>query len=338
MARSGTVAGRPLVRTRKLRDKARLAIPPPVRSPIRPTPEQLAPLSRMERVAFRVADVLARPELSALSGAYNTVSMGALIWSCGGRRFHVKGLEHVAALGPKDSVLLVANHRSFFDFFSITAILYWRTRLTRRIFFPVRGTFFYDHPLGPAVNLAMSGMRMFPPVMRDASKKIFNQYSVERCIDELNRDDIGTVMGIHPEGTRNKGPDPYALLPAQLGVGRIALGARRAKVIPVFVLGMGQSIASEMRKNAFAPGDHRIDMYFGEPVDFEDLRPSAHQRATQKRAAVRCLDAIKALAEEQRKASGGWVPLSPEEAAPASHERAREGDRAESLAHASGES
>lgn len=310
--------------TRKLRDAAALAIPPLVRPPLRPTPEQLAPLSRMERIAFRVADALARPELSAFSGAYNTVTMGALIWSCGGRRFQVKGLEVFDGLGPKDSVLLVANHRSFFDFFSITAILYWRTRLTRRIFFPVRGTFFYDHPLGPAVNMAMSGMRMFPPVMRDAQKRIFNQYSVERCIDELERDDIGTLMGIHPEGTRNKGPDPYALLPAQLGVGRIALGARRAKVVPVFVLGMGQSILGEMKMNALAPEQHRIDMCFGAPIDFSDLWATAHQRGTQKKAAVRCLDAIAALGEEQRRASSGWAPLPPEdEAQPASVLRAR---------------
>lgn len=290
-------------------------------APLRPTSEQLAPLGRMERLAFRIADGMSRPELSPLSGAYNTLTMGALIWSCGGRRFVVKGLEHVTGLGPEDSVLLVANHRSFFDFFSITAILYWRTRVTRRIFFPVRGTFFYDHPLGPAVNLAMSGMRMFPPVMRDPSKRAWNLYSVERCIDELNREDIGTVMGIHPEGTRNKGPDPYELLPPQIGVGRIALGARRAKVIPVFVLGMGQSIVTEMRKNAFAPAENRIDMYFGAPIDFEDLRPRAAHRATHKAAAVRCLDGIRALADAQRRDNG----IDEVDEAPASGARARAG-------------
>ena len=49
--------------------------------------------------------------------------------------------------------------------------------------------------------------------------------AVARCIEELNREDIGTVMGLHPEGTRGKGADPYTFLPAQPGVGRIALGA-----------------------------------------------------------------------------------------------------------------
>ncbi|MDB4939061.1 MAG: hypothetical protein JWP87_6033, partial [Labilithrix sp.] len=195
---------------------------------VRPTPEQLAPLTRFERAAFRIADVLAAPKLTPLSANWNSVVMGALIYSCGSRRFHIHGLENLAPFGKKDSILLVANHRSFFDFFTITALLYWRTKLTKRIFFPVRQNFFYDHPLGPAVNFAMSGMRMFPPVMRDKEKKAFNTYSVARCIEELNRPEIGTVLGIHPEGSRNKGDDHYAFLPAQPGVGRVALGATRA--------------------------------------------------------------------------------------------------------------
>lgn len=268
---------------------------------MRPTTEQLSSLTPLERTAFKLADALAHPRLSALSSGYNSVVMGALIWSCGGRRFNIRGLEHIATLGKKASVLLVANHRSFFDFFSITAILYWRTNLTKRIFFPVRQNFFYDHPLGPPVNLAMSGMRMFPPVMRDPAKKAFNQYSVQRCVEELNRQDVGTVLGVHPEGTRNKGPDPYDLLPAKPGVGRIALEAHRARVIPVFVLGMGQSILGEMRANFARPDETRIDMYFGAPIAFDDLRPKAKMVTTQKRAADRCLDAIRELARRQRR-------------------------------------
>ncbi len=255
----------------------------------------------MERASFELADFFARPRLTPMSATWNSAFMGGLIYSCGGRRMNVQGLENLAPFGKKDSVLLVANHRSFFDFFSITAICYWRTKLTKRIFFPVRQTFFYTHPAGPLVNAVMSGMRMFPPVMREKDKKPFNNYVVSRCIDELNRDDIGTILGIHPEGTRNKGDDPYAFLPAQPGVGRIALGATRAHVIPVFALGMGQSIVGEMKKNALAPGDHPVDMYFGAPIQFDDLRPKANMLTTQKRAADRCIDAIKALAEKQRR-------------------------------------
>jgi 1-acyl-sn-glycerol-3-phosphate acyltransferase len=147
----------------------------------------------------------------------------------------------------------------------------------------------------------MSGMRMFPPIMRDRDKRSFNAYSVGRCVEELNRTDIGTVVGIHPEGTRNKGDDPYTFLPAQPGVGRIALAATRAHVIPVFVLGMGQSIAGEWRMNALSPEQHPVDVHFGPPIDFSDLRPKAQMPTAQKRAADRCLDAIKVLADAQRR-------------------------------------
>jgi 1-acyl-sn-glycerol-3-phosphate acyltransferase len=144
---------------------------------------------------------------------------------------------------------------------------------------------------------------MFPPVMRHKDKKPFNNYSVQRCIEELNREEIGTVLGIHPEGTRNKGDDPYAFLPAQPGVGRVALGATRAKVIPVFVLGMGQTIRGEWKMNFTTPAKYPVDVYFGDPLEFDDLRPKANMLTTQKKAADRCLDGIKALAERQRRAA-----------------------------------
>jgi len=291
---------------------------------VRPTPEQLSTLTPFERAAFKLADALSSPRLTPLSAGWNSVVMGALIYSCGGRRFHIQGLENLAGYGKKDSVLFVANHRSFFDFFTITALLYWRTNLTKRIFFPVRQNFFYDHPLGPAVNFAMSGMRMFPPVMRDKEKKPFNVYSVSRCIEELNRPDVGTVLGIHPEGTRNKGDDPYDFLPAQPGVGRIALGATRAHVIPVFALGMGQSIPGEWRMNFLAAEKHPVDVHFGKPIDFSDLQPKANMLTTQKRAADRCLDAIRALANEQRRAAAireGRDPDSVEGLAPSASAR-----------------
>jgi 1-acyl-sn-glycerol-3-phosphate acyltransferase len=183
----------------------------------------------------------------------------------------------------------------------------------------VREAFFYDHPLGPFVNFAMSGMRMFPPVMRAPEKRGFNNYVLARCIEELNREDIGTVLGMHPEGTRNKGPDPYAFLPAQPGVGRIALGATRAKVIPVFVLGMAQSIPGELKMNWGSPDEHPVDMYFGEPIDFSDLRPKANRLTTQKRAADRCLEAIRELGERQRRDAAVRAALDPRSGAPRAH-------------------
>lgn len=285
---------------------------------VRPTPEQLEGLSALERLSFRVADFLSKPALTPLSANWNSVVMGALIYSCSSRRLKVVGLENLAPFGKKDSILLVANHRSFFDFFTITALLYWRTRLSKRIFFPVRQKFFYDTPIGPLVNFAMSGMRMFPPIMREKEKKAFNNYSVNRCVEELNREDIGTVLGIHPEGTRNKNDDPYSFLPAQPGAGKVALAATRAKVIPVFALGMAQSIPGEWNKNLLHAAESPVDVYFGKPIDFEDLRPKANMVTAQKRAADRCLDAIKSLAMQQRRDAAIRDGRDPEELPPIS--------------------
>jgi 1-acyl-sn-glycerol-3-phosphate acyltransferase len=264
----------------------------------RPTPEQLASLSPMERVAFEIGDASARYG-TLWARAYNSVVLSGLVWASGGRRLHVHGVEHFAGMDEKSRVLLVANHRSFFDFFIVMGVTFWHTRLSRRIFFPVRGTFFYDHPLGPLVNGAMSAMRMFPPILREQSKRSFNTYSVERCVAELSVP--GTLVGIHPEGTRNKGPDPYALLPTQLGVGRIALEAEGAYVVPLFVLGMGNSLPKELVSNWTAADDHRIDVHVGAPIDFSDLRPAKDRPRTMKRAAERCMSAIQVLAEDNRK-------------------------------------
>ena len=270
---------------------------------MRPTPEQLALVNRTERVSFEIADFLAQHRLTPASEAYLSLVLGAIIFSCGSRRLDVRGIEHFAGLGKKDRVIIVANHRSFFDFFSITAILYWRTNLTKRIFFPTRSTFFYDHPAGPAVNLAMSAMRMFPPILRDKKKTSFNDFAIERLLEELKIP--GTIVGVHPEGTRNKNPDPYDLLPAQIGVGKLALNVDPGvKIFPAFVLGMGNSLPGELKMNVLEPTQHPIDLFFGAPIDFSDLRQKGGRLATYKKAADRCMDHIRVLAERQRRESG----------------------------------
>ncbi len=270
---------------------------------VRPTREQLEVLSRTERLALEIGDYMARPRFTRFSEVYLSVVMGSLIYSCCGRRLRIVGLDALEPTSRKDRVLLVANHRSFFDFYTITAVLFWRTKFPKRIFFPTRSTFFYDHPAGPLVNLSMSAMRMFPPILRDGSRGTFNNWAIDRCVAELNTP--GTIVGIHPEGTRNKSDDPYAFLPAQPGAGRLALCADpEVRVIPVFALGTGNSIASEMKKNITAPEDHPTSLYFGAPLDFADLRARGIRATTAKRAADRCLDAIRALAEQHRRDTG----------------------------------
>lgn len=263
---------------------------------MRPTREQLEPLTRNERLTFEIGNFLAKPALAPLSTAWTAAVTGGLIWASASKRLNVVGLSNVASFGKQDSLVVVANHRSFFDFFVISAILYWRTNLSKRMFYPTRGTFFYDHPLGTVVNLAMSAGRMFPPILREKEKRAFNKYALERCLDELAIP--GTILALHPEGTRNKGEDPYDLLPAQPGAGRLLLSGK--PTLPVFILGMTNSLGMELVHNWTNPGPNTIDVYFGPPVDVSDLLPKANTVRAQKLAADRSLDAIRALAEQQR--------------------------------------
>lgn len=274
----------------------------------RPTKEQLATLTPMERAAFEIGDFSSR-FLVVPSKAWNTVVMGAMLWATAGRRLRTHGLENLSKFRAPDRVLIVCNHRTFFDFFVITAIVYWRTKLSHRILFPVRSSFFYDNPIGPLINGAMAGMRMFPPVLRGESIKrraTFNEYSIQRSIEELAMP--GTVMGLHPEGTRNKSDDPYRLLRARGGVGRIALASPEAHIIPAFVLGMGNDLPKEFVNNALRPEETRIDAFFGPEVRLDDLRMLPQSPQTARRASERLVEAIGELAEAHRQMFQGGAP------------------------------
>ncbi|CAN5623318.1 hypothetical protein BH09MYX1_BH09MYX1_47730 [soil metagenome] len=278
-----------------------------MRSPMRfsrPTNEQLGSLSRMERVAYSIGDLTSR-HFTLGSAAYNSVVMSFLLWATASRRLRVHGLEHLSRFGKKDIVLVVANHRTFFDFFVVCAVTFWKTNMSRRILFPVRSNFFYDHPLGPMINVAMSGMTMFPPLLRNGGvhrRATFNEYSLQRSIEELTVP--GTMMGLHPEGTRNKNEDPYSLLRARSGVGRIALASPQAHVIPAFLLGMGNQLQKEFRYNWLDSENTRIDALFGPEIDFSDLRAEGSPKDGAQRASERMVDAIAALAKQHKETIG----------------------------------
>lgn len=264
-----------------------------------PTPRQLAPLGAVARFNFGLADWCVR-HLGWWSRLWNSTFMATLTGAASSRRLRLSGLEHVTGLGPQDRVLFVANHRSFFDFFQIMAVTFHYTRLSRRVFFPVRATFFYDKPVGPLVNMLMSGMAMFPPIFRSRAGARFNSYALDRCVAELQQP--GTVMGIHPEGTRNKGPDPYSLLRTTRGVGRVALQAGDGvRVIPVWVLGTQNNLLLEILRNFTAARRYPLDVIFGAPLDFSDLMERTEHAAAWKVAAQRCMGAIQALGAEHRR-------------------------------------
>lgn len=207
----------------------------------------------------------------------------------------VAGLHRLPDLLGDGSVLIVANHRSFFDLYVITAELV-RRKMKKRIVFPVRSKFFYDSPLGVFINFLMSFMAMYPPIFRDRKKLAMNLRALDELAFLLHRG--ATFAGLHPEGTRKTDDDPYTFLPAQPGVGRVVQKAR-VPVVPVFINGLGNDIAKQIRGNFNGEGE-KVLVVFGEPIDFGDLLDQKPSPKLHRQIAERCMIAISELGQEEK--------------------------------------
>jgi 1-acyl-sn-glycerol-3-phosphate acyltransferase len=210
------------------------------------------------------------------------------------RVLHVHGAERLPELSPEQSFICVANHRSFFDLYVVTAYLV-RRGLRHRIVFPVRSHFWYDRPLGLAINGVASFFAMYPPIFRERKKLILNGASLDEMVWLLRQG--GTFLGFHPEGTRKKDDDPYTLLPAHRGIGRIVQQAR-VTVLPVFVNGLTNELFAQI-VGSLRRTSPPILIVFGDPIDFSDLydRPATPQ--LHQMIADQCLDAVKQLGKEE---------------------------------------
>src|SRR5258705_2961564 len=101
------------------------------------------------------------------------------------RRIEVHGLERLDGIPPGAPILLVANHRTFFDLFILGWFLIRHPRLTRRVNFPVRSNFFYERPLGLFLNAAFTGGPMVPPFFRSPREKGMDPPSLGIPAEEL---------------------------------------------------------------------------------------------------------------------------------------------------------
>lgn len=263
---------------------------------LRPSPEQLAALSNKDRLWLRVALLFNGP-LKWISVAIIGTFATWLMWFTGGRRYRHHGLEHLDGITRKTSLVMAANHRSLFDFYTITYTTNRYSRMTRRCFYPVRSTFFYEGPVGAGINFALTGMAMFPPIMREASKSALNRWALERMAAELRRP--GTMIGLHPEGRRNKDPDPYTFLPPQPGVGHLAMQVEGLLILPVFVKGMSNKALRETRWNWLSPREKPIDIRFGPPVEYADLVDPSDPQGSARAIAARVMESVAVLGAEQ---------------------------------------
>ena len=208
---------------------------------------------------------------------------------------HVKGLDRLPDFDDIDSFVIASNHRSYFDLFVVSMLLF-RHGLKRRILFPVRSNFFYDNPAGWFVNGIMSFWSMYPPLFRDRKRASLNRTALGEMTWTLTN--TRSAIGLHPEGRRNKGDDPHALLPAQGGVGRVMCDAN-VPVVPVFINGLGNSFLRQVWVNLRRQGDP-IVVVFGEPVDFSDSADTPNDYKKHRAMSQRALDRVAQLGEEER--------------------------------------
>jgi 1-acyl-sn-glycerol-3-phosphate acyltransferase len=259
------------------------------------------PLTRMERLALRFGELAnERPAGKWLQSRFLRGISYPWVRAALAHRMVVEGLDRLIELRPERGVMLVSNHRSFFDQYAmLLACFMGRVAWSKHLYFPVRSNFFYDQPLGVMVNAAVAAGAMYPPIYRQAERRALNDGALDKMVEILQHP--GNVLGMHPEGTRGKGPDPYAFLPAQPGVGKLALTGRPI-VVPAFILGLGNSIVQDIQWNfsRHARRHHAVITVFGDPIDYSDLLAEKPRPTLYKKTADRFMAEIAKLSARER--------------------------------------
>ena len=229
--------------------------------------EDLATLTSVERRALAFASwINESSRIRTITHWVNSNIHRHFVTLLTSRRIHLIGIDKITRLRPDRGVLIAANHRSFFDQYVIASYMYQNVVHWNEFFFPVRSGFWYDTSLGILLNLLCSTTSMFPPIFRPREKRGVTRAGLNFLAERLKSPK--TLVGIHPEGTRNKGGDPYELLPPEPGFGRVALYARPI-VIPIFINGLSNNPVDEISQNF---GSKRpVIVVYGDPIDFSEF-------------------------------------------------------------------
>lgn len=270
-----------------------------------PTGDELAVLGRVEKAGFRLTR---RMNLGAwkLFWTFCQRHIGSLwIFIATYNLMNVFGIENVETTETNKPLILVANHRSFFDMYTVSSVLFRRTKRPMNLYFPVRAKFFYTNPAGWFVNLVMGWWSMYPPFFREegeAKKREFDKFSMRELL-RLATETSPNVIGFHPEGKRNLDKDPYSFLPAQPGIGKVIYSAR-PQVIPVFIAGLGNDLPKQILGNW--TGGEKVRIWFGEPLDLTEFYERPDRKRTHKEVADNLMQEIAALGEKDREAKLGF--------------------------------
>lgn len=278
--------------------------------PGRPLRDEYEVLGPTERAGFRLARAMNRGRWKRF-WTFCQRHIGSLwIHLATYNLMNVRGLENFERTAADRPVLLVANHRSFFDMYTVSSVIFRRTKRPIELYFPVRGKFFYDNPAGWLVNLVMGWWAMYPPFFREAKeakKRAFDKFSVRELV-RLCSEGEGRVIGFHPEGMRNLDQDPYTLLRAQPGIGKVIYEAR-PQVVPVFITGLINDLPKQIMGNW--TGGEKVRIWFGDPVDLSRFYEMRDSLRTHKELSDHLMDRIAQLAEKDRVEFGGREKEAP---------------------------
>lgn len=279
------------------------AAPPPWHAQdAHPLPEEVrATLAPLERLHLELARQMNREPIKAFWTWCQSAIGATWIAVATGKLLHVEGLEHVREAFGRGPLLMVANHRSYFDMFVVSSVLHRELPGRKRLYFPVVGQYYYQSLVGIALNQFAAFWSMYPPLFALPTHAASDRHALEVLVD-LCRRGPGQILGIHPEGGRNRDPDPYSFMRCQPGTGKI-IHAARPIVIPTFIAGLGNDLAEQVRRNW--TGGEPIRVWFDAPVALDDMLALPPKGSTYKQITDAVMARVRVLAERDRARHAG---------------------------------
>ncbi|MEO6446774.1 MAG: lysophospholipid acyltransferase family protein [Gemmatimonadaceae bacterium] len=263
-------------------------------------PEVLEVLSPIERLNVEIALRMNREPMKGMWSWCQAAFGASWIALVTGQLLRVHGVEHARAAFSRGPMLMVANHRSYFDMFVVSSVLHRELEGRKRLYFPVIGQYYYQSLAGLALNQFAAFWSMFPPLFALPSHGASDRFALDLLV-ELCEAGPGSIMGIHPEGGRNLDPDPYSFMRFQPGTGKI-IHAARPIVIPTFIAGLDNDVIGQVRRNW--SGGEPIRVWFDEPLDLGDYLALPAKGSTYKRITDAVMERVRVLGEMDRSQYG----------------------------------
>lgn len=185
--------------------------------------------------------------------------------------FWIKNVVGVENIPIKGGCIIVANHSSYFDFFSLISVS------KRKIFFLAAEKFFKGKIWGILV-------RGTSQIMVDRTNKD-KSASINQAKNALDK---GEILGIFPEGTRSPDGEIHRVY---TGAARLALDAK-VSIIPVGIKGAYDILP---RGKRFPKIKKQIEIRIGSPMNFENYYKEKNDNVLLEKITKEIIDEIKRL-------------------------------------------